>query len=95
MVLKNGGELTFTKEQAQGFTDDMSENGVYFGHIGNGQWQAALVRNDDIFGVINSALKALITYKPRLLLKTATWQIYYYVMIMAHSLTYLSNGISL
>ncbi|MEI8652856.1 FG-GAP-like repeat-containing protein [Pseudoalteromonas sp. Hal273] len=59
VVLKNGGELTFTKEQAQGFTDDMSENGVYFGHIGNGQWQAALVRNDDIFWGYKFSLKGV------------------------------------
>lgn len=59
VMLKSGEELTFTKEQAQGITDDMSENGVYFGHIGNGQWQAVLVRNDDIFWGYKFSLKGV------------------------------------
>lgn len=48
-VLASTEEMSFSAEQAQGWPADISENGVYFGHLGNGHWQAALVRNDDIF----------------------------------------------
>lgn len=48
-VLASGEELNFTQEQAQGWPSDISENGVYFGHLGNGRWKAALVRNGNVF----------------------------------------------
>ncbi|MBR9912580.1 MAG: CRTAC1 family protein [Gammaproteobacteria bacterium] len=48
-VLANGDELEIDPASASGWPDDITANGVYFGHLGNGQWKAALVRNGDIF----------------------------------------------
>ena len=45
----SGGTLEFDKTNAQGWPDDISADGVYFGHVGNDHWRAALVRNGDIF----------------------------------------------
>ena len=48
-VLATGDELDISPEDALGWPEDISEDGVYFGHVGDGHWKAALVRNDDIF----------------------------------------------
>lgn len=44
-----GEVLDLRSEDAPGWPEDISENGIYFGHLGDGHWRAALVRNDDIF----------------------------------------------
>ncbi|MGB5512586.1 MAG: FG-GAP-like repeat-containing protein [Woeseiaceae bacterium] len=48
-VLASGEELDIRPEDARGWPEDISENGIYFGHVGDGHWKAALVRNDDLF----------------------------------------------
>ncbi|MBU2887702.1 VCBS repeat-containing protein [Gilvimarinus agarilyticus] len=48
-VLQKGQDWTLNPNQAEGWPDDISENGMYFGYLGNGQWKAALVRNRDDF----------------------------------------------
>ncbi|XPF95543.1 FG-GAP-like repeat-containing protein [Colwellia sp. RE-S-Sl-9] len=48
-ILKPGEEFDLKQNDAQGWPDDISENGVYFGHLGNGRWKSALVRNGNIF----------------------------------------------
>ncbi|WP_084591705.1 FG-GAP-like repeat-containing protein [Gilvimarinus agarilyticus] len=48
-VLQMGQNWTLNPNQAEGWPDDISENGMYFGYVGNGQWKAALVRNRDDF----------------------------------------------
>lgn len=48
-VLASSDELEILPEVAQGWPDDISEDGIYFGHMGDGKWKAALVRNGDIF----------------------------------------------
>ncbi|WP_157484821.1 FG-GAP-like repeat-containing protein [Gilvimarinus polysaccharolyticus] len=48
-VLKIGQNWTLNPNQAEGWPGDISENGMYFGYMGNGQWKAALVRNRDDF----------------------------------------------
>ncbi len=48
-VVSSGEDFEFTADQAQGWPENIDNNGVYFGHIGDGQWKAALVRNGNIF----------------------------------------------
>ncbi|WP_225318340.1 FG-GAP-like repeat-containing protein [Cellvibrio sp. KY-YJ-3] len=48
-VLSAGQELEIDPSEAQGWPNNIAENGVYFGYLGNGHWKAALVRNGDIF----------------------------------------------
>lgn len=47
--LKSEEALDITMEMAQGWPDNISENGFYLGYLGNSRWKAALVRNDNIF----------------------------------------------
>lgn len=49
IVLSSGDELEVSREMASGWPADISENGVYFGHVGSGNWKSALVRNANIF----------------------------------------------
>ncbi len=49
IILNSGDELEITREMADGWPEDISENGVYFGHLGSGRWKSALVRNANIF----------------------------------------------
>lgn len=48
-VLAIDEEMDIEPNMAAGWPTDISANGMYFGHIGNGQWKAALVRNGDVF----------------------------------------------
>jgi hypothetical protein len=48
-VLQKGQDWILEPNQAEGWPDDISKNGMYFGYLGNGQWKAALVRNGDDF----------------------------------------------
>ncbi|WP_020208814.1 FG-GAP-like repeat-containing protein [Gilvimarinus chinensis] len=48
-VLQKGQGWTLNPNEAEGWPDDISENGMYFGYVGKGQWKAALVRNGDDF----------------------------------------------
>lgn len=47
--LKPGEELTLFAADAEGWPDETSENGVYFGYLGNDLWRAELVRNGNLF----------------------------------------------
>lgn len=58
-VLKNGEELDITPSESEGWPNDISENGVYFGHIGNGKWKSALVRNGNIFWTFRFSLSGV------------------------------------
>lgn len=59
-----GDELTITPEVAAGWPDDISQNGLYFGHIGDGRWKAALVRNGDLFWSFKYSLSGVSTVTP-------------------------------
>lgn len=48
-VLKNGDEMEIEAKIAEGWPADISANGMYFGHVGDGFWKAALVRNGNVF----------------------------------------------
>lgn len=47
--VKSGDEFTFHAAMANGWPEERTENGVYIGYVGNGQWNAELVRNGNIF----------------------------------------------
>ncbi len=48
-VLSSGAEMIISAKLSQGWPDDISQNGIYFGQLRSGRWKAALVRNGDIF----------------------------------------------
>ncbi|WP_413113618.1 FG-GAP-like repeat-containing protein [Thaumasiovibrio sp. DFM-14] len=58
----SGEEFEFTAEDAEGWPDDISESGVYFGHVGNGKWRAALVRKGDLFWAYKFNLTGVTSY---------------------------------
>lgn len=67
--IKEGGEFVIKPSQAQGFPTDLSENGMYFGITGktaNGehQWQAALVRNGNVFWGFGFSLRGVTSVTP-------------------------------
>ena len=55
-ILDIGESLDILPTSAQGWPDDISENGVYFGYLGNGKWKSALVRNGNIFWTFRFSL---------------------------------------
>lgn len=58
-VLSSGSEMTISAQQAQGWPEDISENGIYFGQLSSGRWKAALVRNGDIFWGFKFSLQGI------------------------------------
>ncbi|MBJ7880138.1 FG-GAP-like repeat-containing protein [Gelidibacter salicanalis] len=60
----SGEELEVTLEMAQGWPDDISEKGFYLGHIGNSQWKAILVRDDNIFWQYRFSLSGVTSVTP-------------------------------
>ncbi|TYK67473.1 CRTAC1 family protein [Colwellia echini] len=58
-ILAKGEELDITPDESTGWPEDISENGVYFGYLGNGKWQAALVRTDNIFWTFRFSLSGV------------------------------------
>ncbi|WP_158970523.1 FG-GAP-like repeat-containing protein [Paraglaciecola sp. L3A3] len=49
LLPKFKGSVGISADQAQGWPDDISQNGIYFGHTANGNWKTAVVRNGSIF----------------------------------------------
>ncbi|CAB9493661.1 CRTAC1 family protein [Alteromonas macleodii] len=47
--IQSGGQFTFNSEMARGWPEIRQDNGVYFGYLGDGKWNAELVRNGNIF----------------------------------------------
>ncbi len=48
-LVASGQDFEFIADKAQGWPDDISENGFYIGYVGDNKWKAALVRNGDLF----------------------------------------------
>jgi len=48
-IIDSGEEFLLEPSLAPGWPSDLSENGVYFGYLGEGRWRASLVRNGDLF----------------------------------------------
>ncbi|WP_440906670.1 CRTAC1 family protein (plasmid) [Catenovulum sp. SX2] len=48
-VVMSGDEFTLHQQAALGWPQNISENGAYFGYLGDNKWRAALVRNGNIF----------------------------------------------
>ena len=63
-IIMPGEELNITVDSAQGWPEDISENGVYLGHMANGKWKAALVRNGDIFWTFRLSLQGVESVTP-------------------------------
>ncbi len=63
-VLDSGDEMVIEPAKADGWPDDISENGVYFGHIGGGKWKAALVRGGNIFWGFKFSLSGVNNVQP-------------------------------
>ncbi len=59
-----GEELTIEPDQAAGWPDDISENGMYFGYLGDDRWKAALVRNGDLFWSFKYSLSGITDVSP-------------------------------
>jgi hypothetical protein len=59
----SGSEFEFSAEDAEGWPEDTNKNGVYFGHLGNGKWKAALVRKGDIFWAYKFNLTGVTSYE--------------------------------
>lgn len=61
-------DLTITQAQADGWPTDFSQNGIYIGHIGGGEWKSAVVINGNLFwGVafsINGTTEATPSFTP-------------------------------
>lgn len=62
--LQSGDEMDIDPDEAKGWSDDLSQNGVYFGHMGEGRWKAALVRGGDVFWNFNFSLSGVTTVDP-------------------------------
>lgn len=63
-VLKVGEDMTIQRELAEGWPEDISENGAYFGYLGNSRWRAALVRDGDIFWTYKFSLSGVSAVTP-------------------------------
>ncbi|GGA65379.1 hypothetical protein GCM10011369_03540 [Neiella marina] len=51
--------LVIDMAMAQGWPDEQLENGLYIGHLGNGQWRAEWVRNNIVYWNISFALSGV------------------------------------
>ncbi|MCU4675597.1 FG-GAP-like repeat-containing protein [Catenovulum sp. 2E275] len=72
----SGETFEFTAEQANGWPDDFTENGVYFGYLGDGRWKAALVREDDIFWSYRFNLTGVTGFTPKFIPQNRNLQDY-------------------
>ena len=63
-VILPGDELMIPVKRAQGWPENITDNGVYIGHIGDGKWKAALVRNGNIFWTFRLSLQGVSSVKP-------------------------------
>jgi len=64
-IVKSGEALEMTPEMAQGWPDDISENGFYLGYLGNSRWKATLVRDDNFFWQYRFSLLGLSSVAPK------------------------------
>lgn len=64
-VLKSGENMEIEPGTAEGWPEDISKNGIYFGHLGNGKWKAALVREGDVFWGFNFSLTGITSVSPQ------------------------------
>lgn len=59
-----GEEIEINPGEAAGWPSDISENGMYFGHLENGRWKAALVRNGNLFWAFKFTLSGIDSVTP-------------------------------
>lgn len=58
------GVLDISIDAADGWPESRAENGLYIGHMGNGQWQAEWVRNDNIYWSIHFTIEGMTSFEP-------------------------------
>ncbi|GGA73107.1 hypothetical protein GCM10011369_13530 [Neiella marina] len=64
-ALPSGGDMSIDPATATGWPDDISEDGVYFGYLGNGKWRAALVRDEMKFWGFKFSLSGVTEFQPQ------------------------------
>ena len=52
-------DLTITQSSADGWPSDITENGIYIGHVGNGEWKIEWKRNAAIYWSIAFTLEGI------------------------------------
>ncbi|WP_067146481.1 FG-GAP-like repeat-containing protein [Pseudotamlana agarivorans] len=62
--IASGDDFSFDKNTAAGWPEDTSEDGLYFGAIGENKWKAALVRNGDLFWAYRFSLSGVTSVTP-------------------------------
>lgn len=60
-----GDEVDIHSDMAEGWPQDLSDNGVYFGYLGDGRWRAALVRGGDMFWSFKFSLSGVYDVSPK------------------------------
>uniref|UniRef100_UPI00094BBA73 CRTAC1 family protein n=1 Tax=Tenacibaculum agarivorans TaxID=1908389 RepID=UPI00094BBA73 len=58
------GEREITRTQAQGWPSVRDQNGIYIGHIGNGNWKVEVVRNGVLYWSISWTLERVRSIAP-------------------------------
>ncbi len=64
-TFKVGGKLSIAPSMAKGWPKRLSDNGIYFGHIGKGYWKSAVVINGDIFWNVGFGLTGVKSSEPQ------------------------------
>ena len=64
IILKTAETALLDPGVAIGWPADLSEDGMYFGHVGGGKWKAALVRGGDIFWGFKFTLSGVSSVMP-------------------------------
>ncbi|MCM2680714.1 FG-GAP-like repeat-containing protein [Echinimonas agarilytica] len=64
-VLSSGGDMSIAAATAAGWPDDISEDGIYLGYLGNGKWRAALVRDEIRFWGFKFSLTGVTNFEPK------------------------------
>ena len=64
VVLAKAEDFVIKAASAQGWPEDISRNGMYFGHLGNNKWKAALVRDGDVFWGFSFSLSGVSDVTP-------------------------------
>ena len=65
-VLDLQDDINITQAEAEGWPEERSENGIYIGYLGDGQWKMEWVRDQNVYWLISYTIKGLTDY-------TTTW----------------------
>ncbi|MBR8534021.1 VCBS repeat-containing protein [Carboxylicivirga sediminis] len=62
--LTRNGRLLINQQDAAGWPEDITDDGIYFGHVGKEQWRSAVVINGDIFWNVGFSLSGIKNASP-------------------------------